>query len=259
MNSIKQGMAAIMLVLSLGCVLPGALGGSASADFKPDNHQIADPDSIDCDLDRNGSYETHYDLEQLLAPPNLLDKNSNTVIVLRQTELLYSDYTVVHDPTGTAVDFHDPIGYWDTEPHYINPAPNEDHASPPNAQRKGQKQVLCTTFYEYNYAPYASDVETGAGFVASGDWAHNFVQTDACPEESDVPREELPECVTYQEKDTWQWVVTISGTPVSPKSVKAASVDNGGTQSATSAAADGKQHAHRSHNAKHRGKGQHSH
>lgn len=139
MNKLKQISAAVVLIVSLGLVVPSTLGGSASADIKPDNHTIADPDSIDCDLDGNGNYETHYDLAQLLSPPNLQDKNSNTVIVQRLTDLQYSDYTVVHDPTGTAVKFHDPIGYWRLEPHYTNPAPS-DNASPPRTSARARSK-----------------------------------------------------------------------------------------------------------------------
>jgi hypothetical protein len=232
MHSIRQGLVALTVVASLGLVMPSALGGSVLADFKPDSPHISDPDFIDCDLDGNGSYETHYDLQQKEAPPNLQDTHSNTVIVLRQVDLLYSDYTVVHDPhdpsqSGPAVSFHDPIGYWDPKPRNINPSDPNDQASVGKAQRKGQKQVLCTTAYEYDYAPYKSDIEQGAKLVKAGVWTQNFVQSTACDEDSDTPadatREELPQCVTYHEQDTWQWTVTVSGKPVQAASLKAGS------------------------------------
>lgn len=114
--------------------------------------------------------------------------------------------------------------------------------------------MLCTTFYEYDYAPYASDVRDGAKLVESGVWEHNFVQTEECDGiadtyPDDATREELPECVTYHEIDTYLWVVTVSGKPV-----QAASADDGAL------GADQPQQSNSKHSTgvgKHRGNGKH--
>ena len=67
MHALKQGMAAVALVATLGLAVPSILGGSALADIKPPpNDHVGNPQfvetSIDCDLDGDGEYETAYDV-----------------------------------------------------------------------------------------------------------------------------------------------------------------------------------------------------
>src|SRR5215212_11822795 len=51
MHTFKQGMATVMLVMSLGLVMPSLFGGSVSADISR-NHGIQ-PMVLKCDLDGN--------------------------------------------------------------------------------------------------------------------------------------------------------------------------------------------------------------
>jgi hypothetical protein len=167
------------------------------------------------------------------------DKNSNLVLQQRLVTLDHSDYTVHHDPTGDAVAFTDPIGYWFTP---------FGHGYP-QSKHKGQNRVLCTIKGEGLYAPYntdqfghTADVVVGAGFVEAGIWEHNFVQSLDCPEDPEdpslldpetgeyTPREALDVCVTYLETDCFVYEMTLSGKP--DGRVQAASADGGDTQSA---------------------------
>src|SRR4051812_3187452 len=56
-NKLKQGMAAIGLVASLGLIVPSTFGGSASADVSHNPHlnQYNDPFPLSCDLDGNST------------------------------------------------------------------------------------------------------------------------------------------------------------------------------------------------------------
>jgi hypothetical protein len=237
MNRLKQGTAAVTLVASLGLLAPSSLGGPALADIKPPpNDHVRNPQYVEdiyhCDLNGDGDYETKYELVSTFGSAMWQVKNSNTVLVLVSFDLQSSTYEVVHDPTGTAVNFVDPIGYWSPEPE----GPGQ-----PNGQHKGQRRVLCENTTEYNFAPFDSDVEQGEDLVDDGIWDANFVQTEECPDDPDsiaVPREEYKVdgefvCVTYHETDNYLVEVTISRAPGGTKQsgssgvVQAANVDDG--------------------------------
>jgi hypothetical protein len=182
------------------------------------------------------------------------DTKSNTVIAQRLADLLSSTYEVVNDPTGTATDFFEPTGYWSPVPEAHNY---------PQAKQKGLRTAVCEEVVQYEYAPYAtdafghdSDVELVPDCVQSPDCPEN-PQDPALPDETTgefTPREDLDECVTYTEIDTWHYVVTLSATPRG--GVQAASADDGGSGKSNiqaTSANDGKHKAKKG--GKHRGKG----
>jgi len=104
MNSVKQGMAAVALVASLGCVLPGAFGGSASADPKP-GQGTADGETrlLYCDLNGDGSYfdETPYEVISQSNGPEagFHDVNSSTVLVYIADQR-FTRYVPFDDPNA---------------------------------------------------------------------------------------------------------------------------------------------------------------
>jgi hypothetical protein len=253
MHSLKQGMAAIALVATLGLVVPSTLGGSASADIPPNptdhnDHRPYVETTFDCDLDGNGSFETTYDVVSTFGALVWQDTKSNTVIAQRLADLQYSDYEVVNDPTGTATDFFEPTGYWSLVPQAHNY---------PQAGQKGLRTVVCREIVQYEYSPYATEAFGHDSDVAL---VPNFVQSPDCPEDPDSVeghREDLTECVTYLEIDTWHYVVTLSATPRG--GVQAASADDGsGKANAQAASADSGKHKAKK-GGKHRGKGKRGH
>lgn len=52
MPKTTQRMAAVVLVTSLGLIVPGSFGGSVSADISH-NPNLNDPFTLECDLDGN--------------------------------------------------------------------------------------------------------------------------------------------------------------------------------------------------------------
>jgi hypothetical protein len=200
MPKLRQVTAAIALVVSLGLIVPGSLGGSVLADIKPPPHE--NPQSVDtifeCDLDGNGSYETPYELVSTFGARMWQDQNSNTIIVQRlRVDVLDSFYTVLDDPTGTAVDFADPDVYWFDGP--------QDY---PNGKPKGWQTVRCTEIVEYGYSPFLD--ETTPEF--NEEHGLSFVQTDECEVFGDLEDpSEVDDCVTYLVTETNLYDVTISG------------------------------------------------
>ena len=81
------------------------------------------------------------------------------------------------------------------------------------------RKVLCEQIEVYNYSPYATEAfghDNDLALVA------DFRQSPDCPEDPDSVdghREDLPECVTYEETDTWLLTMTVSGKPTA-KSAK---------------------------------------
>lgn len=187
MLNLKQGTAAIALVVSLGLIAPGSLGGSALADVKPPpNDNVRNPQYVEtvfnCDLDGVEGYETPYELVSTFGAKMWQDKNSTTVLVQRlRVDVIDSYYEVLDDPTGTAVDFADPDVYWFDGP--------QDY---PNGKPKGWQTVRCTEVVSYEYTATAEDAAL----------AHlSFV-----------------EGVTYIETDTNLYDVTIGGNGPKAKS-----------------------------------------
>ena len=226
MLKLKQGMAAIVLVVSLGLIAPGSFGGPASADVnssRGNNPNLADQYSFDCDVvGVVGDFETTYVLASTFNANARHVQGSNLVLMLRyRFDVKDSHYEVVNDAGTNAVDFDDPETYWFDGP---------GNALPNGGNPKGWKTVLCTNQGTDLYAPNAEDVALGIGFV----------QTDECLEE---PSNEDPDCVTYEETFTNYWAVTLSQ---GGKRVAADSVDD--SQSADRAPTAKKQ-------GKHRGKG----
>lgn len=236
MQKLKQGMAAVGLIATMGLAIPSTLGGAALADISPHNpHRVKA--TFNCDLDGNGSYEKAYDLVSTESSTMWQDTQSKTVLVQRlKIDVLYSDYTVYRDPTHTAVDFHDATAdWWFTPQDYTQGTGAGQGNSTSNGKGQGKgkppglKTVRCTETNTYHYAPYESDVALNDAFDLK------FVQnTDhdttpgACPEDSDSidgAREDYIDpttgtyaCVTYSETDTTLYDVTISGLQAGAKS-----------------------------------------
>lgn len=226
MHTFTQGMAAVGLVTSLVLVVPSTFGDSALADISPHNpHRVTA--TFDCDLDSNGSYETAFDLVSTGHSTMWQDTHSSTVLVQRlKIDVLSSDYTVYHDPTHSAVDFHDATADWWFTPQDYTQGTGAGQGNGKgngkgqgNGKPQGLKTVRCTETNSYLYAPYPSDValndQFGLTFVQNTD-------TDAtpgsCPNEAPVAREDLPDCVTYTETDTTLYDVTVSGLHAGGKS-----------------------------------------
>ena len=84
MHTLKQGMAAVVLVMSLGLVMSSSFGGSASADPKPGSGRTEDPRWFYCDLDGNGTNETPYEVvSQGNGQAGFHDLHSSTVLVYK--------------------------------------------------------------------------------------------------------------------------------------------------------------------------------
>ena len=232
MLKLKQGTAAIMLVVSLGLIAPGSFGGPASADVNNSrgrNPNLADIYYFDCDVvGVAGDYETRYELASTFNAEGRHIQNSNLVLMSRYRYDIKNDhYEVVRDPTGTAESFDDPDTYWFDSP---------GNALPNGRTPKGWKTGLCSNEGIDLYAPNQDDVDLDIGFV----------QTDECLED---PSRDDPDCVVYEETWTNYWAVTLSQTG---QQVTAASVSQGDQQVKAAS------HAHTAKKqGKHRGKGKH--
>ena len=60
MNTLRQGMAAVGLVATLGLVVPSTLGGSVSADISHNPNRDQTPFTLHCDLDGDSNADTEY-------------------------------------------------------------------------------------------------------------------------------------------------------------------------------------------------------
>jgi hypothetical protein len=235
MQKLKQGMAAIVLVASLGLIVPGSFGGPAAADVdnsRGHNPNLADLYYFDCDVvGVTGDYETRYELASTFNAEGRHIQGTNLVLMSRfRYDIKDDHYEVVQDPTETAVNFDDPDTYWFDSP---------GSALPNGGNPKGWKTVRCTEIVEYGYSPFPS--EATPEFNEEHDLS--FVQTDECEVFGDLEDpSEVDDCVTYLVTETNLYDVTISGN--GPK--------------AKSASADGAPSADRAVKAKHgkqRGKG----
>jgi hypothetical protein len=221
MQTLKQGMAAIMLVATLGLVVPSTLGGSASADIPPNptdhnDHRPYVETTFDCDLDGVEGYETPYELVSTFSSTMWQDKNSTTVLVQRlRVDVLDSFYTVLDDPTGTAVDFADPDVYWSDVP--------QDY---PNGKPKGWQTVRCTEVVSYEYTATADDL------IDAPHLPFVFIPDDPETEEDEE------KAATYLETDTNLYDVTIDGN--GPKANAAGANDVSGTDRQGKAKKQGK-------------------
>jgi hypothetical protein len=218
MQQLKQGTAAVALVVSLGLAVPGTLGGSASADISDHNRNLV-ANTFECDLDGNpNDYETTF---QLVSTPNSTmwqDTQSRTVIVQRERiDVLQSEY-IAKDAEGTS--FVDTEAEWfdvDFAPHVY-----------PHGKPKGWNTVRCISVSP----PY--------DYIAS--------ERDADLEPRLVPG------AAYDVIDTQLFEVTLSST--SRGAVQAASADDSrsGQDNAQTASADNGKHKAKKQG-KHRGKG----
>jgi hypothetical protein len=231
MLKLKQGMAAIVLVASLGLIVPGSFGGPAAADVNSSrgrNPNLADIYYFDCDVvGVAGDYETRYELASTFNAEGRHIQGSNLVLMSRYRYDIKDDhYEVINDPTGTAVDFDDPDTYWFNSP---------GTALPNDRNPKGWKTVLCRNEGIDLYAPNREDVEK-----VNPKFGLSFVQTDEC---LDDPSNEDENCVVYEETWTNYWAVTLS------QGGKRVSADNSGDTPSADRAHPAKKHG------KHRGKG----
>jgi hypothetical protein len=193
MHRLKQGMAAGVLVMSLGLIVPASFGGLASADVNSsrghNTHTLSEPYSFDCDLVGGGIYETKYDLASTNNAQARQVQGSNLVVQRRLwVDVIDSFYTVINNPTGgTATTVYDPDVYWFNGPESYPQG---------GGQPKGWTTVRCTSVTTDKYTATADDVALGLGFV---------------------------EGVTYLETDTKLYDVTLSQ---GGQQLKAASVDD---------------------------------
>jgi hypothetical protein len=231
MQKLKQGMAAIVLVASLGLIVPGSFGGPAAADVdnsRGHNPNLADLYYFDCDVvGVTGDYETRYELASTFNAEGRHIQGTNLVLMSRfRYDIKDDHYEVVQDPTETAVNFDDSDTYWFDSP---------GSALPNGGNPKGWKTVLCRNEGRDLYAPNREDVEK-----VNPKFGLSFVQTDEC---LDDPDKDNPKCVVYEETWTNYWAVTLSQTG------KRVSADNADDSPSADRAPSAKKQG------KHRGKG----
>jgi hypothetical protein len=167
----KRGIAIVALIATLGLIVPGTFGESASAN--QENSRGHNPNLVEtvfnCDRDGNGSYETPYELVSTFSSTMWQDKNSTAVLVQRlRVDVIDSFYTALPaenpgDPVG--VDFADPGVYWFDGP--------QDY-SQGGGKPKGWKTVRCTEVVSYPYTATHDDALLGIGFVEGA----RYTETD---------------------------------------------------------------------------------
>lgn len=197
MNRLGQGMATVGLVASLGLVVPGSFGGSASADPALNDHNNTFPLALDCDLDRDGVYETGYETVSTAGAFAFHDTNSSTVLVISFGEV-HRDYTALppDEPGGPeGVDVSADYGFG---PGF------------PKGKKHGQKSQAVPCHED----PLTGEFETvGDGFP---------VDANGNPVEVEGANYHVVQQIT--------WWVTLSGD--GKGRVQGASADDGGVQSA---------------------------
>jgi hypothetical protein len=108
MQKLKQGMAAVVLIMSLGLIMPSSFGGSASADPKPGSGTTEEPRLFYCDLDGDGDYSNATPFEvvsQSFGYATFHDLPSTTVLTA-----LYDQRVEVNDPFPPAPPVSEPDG-----------------------------------------------------------------------------------------------------------------------------------------------------
>jgi hypothetical protein len=172
MLNLKQGTTAIVLVASLGMIVPGSFGGQVAADVNSARHHNpngavpmgATTYFFHCDLDGDAIpapedlelYETKYELDSTFNSMARHVQSGNLVLMRRQQiDILDSWYEVV-DPESTSPDVYDPDVYW-----YEGPEEYPQGGGKPN----GWKTVRCTSIASDYYTANADDVLLGLGFV----------------------------------------------------------------------------------------------
>ena len=154
MHRLKQGMAALALVASLGLIVPSSFGGPASADvYNSDGHNpnMGPTYFFHCDLDGNGTYETEYELASTNNAKGRQVQNSTLVLQVRQLIDVLDSWYEVLDPKSTSPDVSDPDVYW--------------FHGPLSYPQKGWTTVRCTSIASGEYTATAEDAELGLGFV----------------------------------------------------------------------------------------------
>jgi hypothetical protein len=180
MLKLKQGTAAIVLVVSLGMIAPGSFGGPASAD-RSDNPNLAlddDPFPLRCDLngdsDGDTAYvESHYEAEyNFLSTANsrvLYDPDSDTSLTQRtRIDVLQVEYAPLPDQPD------DPEYLLDTEVEWF-----DEWEAPyvyPHGKPKGRKTVRCVNIsdaYKWTISEEEAEMEPrlveGATYLET-DW-----------------------------------------------------------------------------------------
>lgn len=140
MQSFKQAMAATALVVSLGLVMPSALGGSAAADLQ--NNPNAFTTELNCDI---GSKTVTYEVVSTSAAASFQDLHSSTVFTV-----IYSTYEGLY----TAIDPLDPN---DTFPDSGAHGPGY-----PKGKKKG-KLANATVCHSIGTETWTSDGSPGMG------------------------------------------------------------------------------------------------
>jgi len=100
MHIVKQGMAAVVLIMSLGLVMPSAFGGSAAADPTPGQGTSDDtPRWLYCDRNGDGTDVSSYFVisQSNSSKPGFHDLNSSTVLVY-QYDQRFQRYVPFVDP-----------------------------------------------------------------------------------------------------------------------------------------------------------------
>ncbi len=174
MRMLKQGTAAIALVVSLGLIVPGSFGGPVSADITHNpNLNLDDPFPMACDLDGDSNndteyvkshYETTYDFRSTANSFVWHDLNSNTVMTQRERiDVLQVDYVAL-----TAVPPSYPSVFTDYTAEWFDVffAPDIYLKGKPN----GRKTVRCVNIaapYEYTNSVEEAELDK-EGQIAAG-------------------------------------------------------------------------------------------
>jgi hypothetical protein len=159
-NKLKHGTASIVVVASLGLLLPSAFGGSASADVSHNPNHDQTPFTVACDLDgdSNGDttyvashYETPYSFVSTANSKAMHDQHSNTVMTHRERiDVLQADYVDPDDPS---------LSFTDT---YVEWFDRSDVSLPPDLRHT----VRCVNIADpYEYTATADDVDAEPRFV----------------------------------------------------------------------------------------------
>jgi hypothetical protein len=284
MHMLKQGMAAVALVASLGLIVPASFGGPVSADIS--REWGVQPMSIECDLDGNTSYEYTSEVTSADHDPGgkvatLQDVNSSLVFVPQSGSVTTIFTAIENNEDWPEVDDSDPaaaVPLASGDPRLAGGYP-ASFVTPPgypfsyfgegfsrgNTDRK-QNLVDCVVIDVGKANPGTECLRDGvlqdvcsenAPWVAGAEDVENSKpclvgsnpQYDKC----------MAFGVSYHYEDIFTIKAVVSGN--SGASVQAASADDGGTLSAARAADDGKHRADRKHKAKnggkHRGNGRH--
>jgi hypothetical protein len=159
MLKLKQGTAAVALVVSLGLIVPSSFGGPASADISHNPNRDQTPFTLHCDLNGDSNadteyvashYEVTYDFVQIEnkreGSKSFHDLESKTVMThSERIDVLQAEYEAL-----TAVPAGYPVHFIDTTVEWFDEFFAGDVY--PHGKPKGRKTVRCVNIsdpYEF--------------------------------------------------------------------------------------------------------------